>query len=67
MERITVKHFINNYISSNQKIRIVRNYECCFEGEIDELSTKLRCDVMNKPIVMVGAVDNYVCISVRGE
>ena len=64
MLNLTVKEFVDHYISSNTKIRVVKKCETLFEGTLDELYY-YGTNVLYNIIAMVGADEGFVCLSCR--
>lgn len=64
MLNLTVRQFADSYIASNTKIRVVKSFETIFEGTLDELYY-YGAEVLNNIVAMVGADDDFVCLSCR--
>lgn len=64
MLNLTVKEFVDHYIPSNTKIRVVKSCEKLFEGTLDDLYY-YGTNVLNNIVAMVGADEGFVCLSCR--
>lgn len=60
---MTVVAFANHFIPSNAKIRIIKSHEIIFEGTTEYLY--YNSDLLNLTVCMVGASEDYLCLSVK--
>lgn len=60
---MTVVAFANHFIPSNAKIRVIKSSEIIFEGTTEYLY--YNSDVLNLTVAMVGAKEDYICLSCR--
>lgn len=66
MERLdmTVKEFVDHFLPSNAKIKVLKFYETVFDGTLDELYYYGQ-NTFGLIVAMVGADENKVCLSCR--
>ena len=64
MLNMTVKQFIDHFLPSNTKVKIVKSCNTLFDGTLEELYYYGQ-DVYGLIVAMIGADDNKVCLSCR--
>lgn len=63
---MTVKQFVDSYLPSNAKIKVVKSSETIFDGTLDELYY-YGANAFDLIVAMVGAEDDKVCLSCRNR
>lgn len=61
---MTVKEFIDKFLSSDTKIKVVKSCDIIFNGTLEELYY-YGANVLGLIVAMVGAEENKVCLSCR--
>lgn len=68
MERynMTVGQFVNNFLPSNAKIKVVKSFDTVFDGTLEELHY-YGYDALDLIVAMVGAEEDKVYLSCRNR
>lgn len=64
MLNMTVKQFVDHFLPSNTKIKIVKSCKVLFDGTLEEFYY-YGSEVFDIVVAMVGADDDKVCLSCR--
>ena len=61
---LSLKEYVERYVDATQKMRVVKNMVTIFEGNIHDLFHQTDIDLYNNIVRIVGASDDFLCLSV---